>query len=90
MIKKIRNHISLLLTLALFIVAIGCSSAPAERPGNPEVYSRIESLTDCKALQAEFNTAMDWHDRESTIERKKMRLAYAKAADKRLSDIGCY
>jgi len=53
------------------------------------VYSRIESLTDCKALLAEFDTAMDYYKGETRSERRKMNMAYANAADERMKDIGC-
>lgn len=55
------------------------------RPGNPAVYERIEALTDCGALQKEFDIAMDTYDRR----KEDHSLAYAKAAQARIEALKC-
>lgn len=65
------------------------------RPGNAEVYQRIEALTDCAALQREFDLAETNHGREiaagpSRLAFAQIATSYMQAADKRLRDIGCY
>lgn len=73
----------------LIVLALACgSSAPTlkttadfvkEFGGNPDVYDRILKMTDCPALQDEFNIA-----EENT------NIGYMKAADQRMREIGCY
>lgn len=85
------------LTLAVLLFALsGCgASAETERPGRPEVYARIESMTDCDELQKEFDTAMtNW---EAASNRNgpnhlttKSARSYALLADERMKEIGCY
>ena len=59
--------------------------------GNPAVFSRIESSTSCTALQREFDTAMDNAEaRESGDPLRNISLSYARAADNRMQEVGCY
>ena len=53
------------------------------RPGNPDVYERIESETDCAALQEEFDTAEAGPPSE-------WKVPYMEAADARMRELGCY
>lgn len=75
---------------------VGCGSDPAiennERStGNPAVYARIESSTNCTKLQREFDTAMDNAEaREPGDPYRDLSLSYARAADNRMEEIGCY
>jgi hypothetical protein len=74
----------------LLVTVVACGGgtpsqpqAPAARPGDPAVYERIERLTDCAALQREFDIAdsgppSDW------------KVPYMEAADKRMRELGCY
>lgn len=61
------------------------------RPGNPDVYARIEAMTDCGDLQEQFDIAMDSADRrDSGDPLRTASLAYAKAADDRMQKLDCY
>lgn len=57
---------------------------------NP-VIARINSLTDCEALQDEFDQAAENNEREDpgtpTFE---LTTSYMEAADTRMAEIGCY
>jgi hypothetical protein len=75
------------LILSLVMLACG-SSAPTlkttddfikEFGGNPDVYDRLLSMTDCSKLQDEFDIA----DENKNI-------GYMSAADQRMKEIGCY
>ncbi|HWC11810.1 MAG TPA: hypothetical protein VG455_11360, partial [Acidimicrobiales bacterium] len=73
------------------VIAVGLSLGADEKPGNPDVYRRIEATTDCAVLQAEFELAMDHAERRQPGDPlRKVSLAYAKAADERLGEVGCY
>jgi hypothetical protein len=75
---------------AVALVASGCDAVDS-KPGNPAVYDRIAAETDCDELQAEFDTAMDNHDRVAAgSEQASWSLGYAKAADARMNELGCY
>lgn len=61
--------------------------------GNPSVYQRIASDTDCDSLQAQFDQAAANHDRDSEagdLEAMKWSTGYMSAADDRMRAIGCY
>lgn len=59
--------------------------------GNPAVYARIESSTSCTELQREFDIAMDNAEaREPGDPHRDLSLSYARAADNRMQEIGCY
>ena len=63
------------------------------RPGDPAVYARIDKLTDCFALQREFDTAEATEVRESEAghtEQAGWATAYKSAADQRMRQIGCF
>ncbi len=78
--------------LALVVYsAVGCGGPNAEPPGNPDVYARIESSADCTALQAEFDVAMENVERRQPgDDYRRISLAYADAADRRMRTVGCY
>lgn len=62
-----------------------------DRPGDPEVYDRIGSLTDCEAVQAEFDTASANNARETPgSDLAEATLGYMEAAADRLDELGCY
>jgi hypothetical protein len=84
-------------TLAFVLLALaGCGSSDATnapRTGNPAVYERIASETDCAALQHEFDTADVNHTRDLGRDRLDLAdvdVAYMNAADDRMREIGCY
>lgn len=75
--------------LALVVLLIACEPKP--RIGDATVYQRIESTTDCAALQREFDTAMTNVERlPAGDERRKVPMSYAEAADKRMEALHCY
>ncbi len=77
--------------LTLVVGCGGNASEEAERPGEPSVYSRIESETDCAALQEEFDQAMENAEaREPDDSLREVSLSYAKVADERMNEVGCY
>lgn len=68
------------------------SDAVKERPGNAVVYQRIEALTDCRALQGEFDTASTNHDRElksGDVATAKITTTYMEAANDRMKTLKC-
>lgn len=82
-------------TVSLALVFAGCTATPAAAPpspvGNPAVYERINSLTDCADLQAEFDTAYAAHYRaEAGSPDADIALDYMKAADTQMVKAGCY
>ena len=87
-----------LLFAILFILS--CSLMPPKNQvetymeqygGEPGAYAEIITLTDCKALQAKFDTAANNNGRESPGTKLfKATLGYMKAADERLKELGCY
>lgn len=93
----------LLLVLATAIL-IGCSG-PASTPtqadkvdkyinaygGDRDTYTKILALTDCKLLQAEFETAYSNSQRETAgTPQHKWAVGYMTAADDRMKEVGCY
>lgn len=85
--------------LAFATLLIGCTQPPAAGGanqaapliGNPAVYQRIASESDCGALQAEFDTAGADHDRAVPgSEAALWSTAYMEAADARMKAVGCY
>jgi hypothetical protein len=88
---------------ALLFALVGCGSQSESanddqtrgetRPGSAAVYQRIESLTDCDALQAEFDQADANTQREQDAGNAAMAevtISYMDAADKRMKELGCY
>lgn len=69
----------------------GPSSITNTGPGNPEVYRRIDALTDCTELQREFDTAAANNDRyDAGTFGHETTLAYMEAANRRMEEVGCY
>lgn len=64
---------------------------PADRPGSAVVYQRIASLSDCSALQEEFDIA-DAHaeSKQDAGLTANVELSYMAAANDRMREIGCY
>lgn len=61
-----------------------------EYGGNPDVYERILSMTDCNNLQAEFDQASENNDREEPgTPQFKWTLGYMNAANERMKELGC-
>lgn len=80
----------MLLVVLLVLAACG-DDDDASRRGDPEVYRRIESLSNCAELQQEFDTAMDNAEaREPGDDLRAVSIDYAEAADDRMKEIGCY
>ena len=76
--------------MAMAVMLIGCGGGEG-RLGEESVYERIESLDDCTALQAEFDTAMSNAEaRQPGDELRAASLDYAEAADDRMREVGCY
>jgi hypothetical protein len=81
--------------MAAFAVA-GCQPAQstdyeAEYGGNPAIYERIASLSDCDELQAEFDIAADINDRaEPGTPAHRQSTGYMGATDARMQEVGCY
>lgn len=64
---------------------------PSSRPGSAAVYARIESSTDCVALQREFDIAMaNVESTEYGDSAHDISFGYANAADRRMQEVGCY
>lgn len=75
------------------LAAVGCTTNGDEssHPGNPAVYERIASLTDCAALQREFDTAMDNSEARPALDPAgEISQSYGEAANDRMRSIGCY
>lgn len=77
------------LALATVLLA-GCGSTSP--PGRAEVYDRINALSDCAALQAEFNQADTNHTRDVArgSDLAEVDLSYMEAAEERMKAIGCH
>lgn len=64
---------------------------PSSRPGSAAVYARIETESNCVALQREFDIAMDNTDaREPGDPQRDISSSYADAAYNRAEEVGCY
>lgn len=86
-----------LFTICLLVLTIsGCggtktSDDNVRTTGNPAVYARIEASTSCTELQREFDIAMDTAEaREPGDPHRDLSLSYARAADNRMEELGCY
>lgn len=76
--------------LAAVVSLAGCGGGEESRPGSPAVYQRIEALTDCQALQREFDQAAANHEREPAgSAAREAALGYMKAAEARRKQLGC-
>ena len=63
------------------------------RPGDPAVYARIAKMTDCDALQEQFDLAERTRQREGGPQGatwSEIGIAYMQAADERMREIDCY
>lgn len=85
--------------LVVSVLATACGSTGSTdsgvtdntRTGNTAVYDRIDAMTDCTELQEQFDIAMDNADaREPGDPHRDLSLSYARAADNRMSELGCY
>ncbi|HVM54655.1 MAG TPA: hypothetical protein VM262_15825 [Acidimicrobiales bacterium] len=62
----------------------------AAREGNPEVYERIEGLSDCDELERELTAAeTNAENRADDPDRQAILLSYAAAAEERMDEVGC-
>lgn len=78
--------------LAIAVASCGGEESE-ERPGEPSVYDAIAAETDCQALQESFDRAEATSKREGGTAEwswSEIGLAYMKAADERMEEIGCY
>ena len=85
--------------IVLLLASLACGSSTSktvddymrEYGGNPDVYNRILSLTDCALLQEEFNIASENNQRATpgTAEYKET-IGYMVAADDRMKALDCY
>ena len=85
--------------IVLLLASLACgSSAPKtvddyvrEYGGNPDIYNRILSLTDCTLLQEEFDIASENNQGAvaGTAEHKET-TGYMVAADARMKELDCY
>ena len=85
-----RIPIASIIIISTWISVSSCGSS--DEPGNAETFERIDSLTDCNALQTEFEQfeiqhydSMDADDPENV----RVAEAYMGATDDRMSAIGC-
>lgn len=63
----------------------------ATGPGELAVYERIAELTDCAAVQGEFDTASANFDRvQAGSPEAQVSLDYMRVADERLAELDCY
>lgn len=64
---------------------------PSRGPGDPAVYDRLDDLTDCAALQEQFDIAAANNDRaEPGTDMFDITLSYMLYADERMQEEGCY
>lgn len=82
--------------LAAAVVLSGCGGEQTaddyadDHGGNPAVYERILNLTDCAALQQEFDRATANNDRaEPGTDEHRWTLGYMTAAQDRMDAVGC-
>lgn len=77
--------------LVALLAAAGCGGSDENAEvGNPAVFERIEAESDCVKLQSEFDTSMDNVERfEPGADERDVPLAYAKAAEDRMNELGC-
>lgn len=87
--------------IVLCMASLACGSAAPttktaddyvkEYGGNRDSYQSILSLTDCTALQEQFDIASANNQRETAgTPLFKATLGYMKAADNRMKEINCY
>lgn len=95
--ESMRKISFLLIVILLLLTSCGQSEPNTpeefvkEYGGNQDVYVNILALTDCEALQEEFNTASDNNARETAgTPEFRWTLGYMKAADYRMKEISCY
>jgi hypothetical protein len=60
-----------------------------EYGGNSDVYSKILAMTDCAALQHEFDQA-EANLQAPGTQQRQWGMGYMNASDSRMKDIGCY
>jgi hypothetical protein len=84
------------LTIGGIIAAIAiCSTAYTrddDQPGDPAIYSRIDALTDCRALQGELDAAEARHRaaiNRADTSHAEVETSYMSAAQERMRQVGC-
>lgn len=63
-----------------------------ERPGNPEVYRRIEGMTDCAVLQKEFDTAAGnrrFAESQGNQRAAETSTSFMEFTSERMEELGC-
>ena len=69
----------------------GCTSTDEEPVGNPATFDRINGLTSCAFLQAEFDQFDIAHgDAAPGSDNALAATAYMTATDARMEAVGCY
>ena len=79
-------------TVALAALLAGCGERePAEtRPGQADVYERIEAHTDCADLRREIDLYVGNAERAPAGDPRRVPpMAYAQAAHDRMAELGC-
>lgn len=92
-----QQRVAVVILSALLLVACdsdggdaGGNNYQAEYGGSASVYARIAGLSDCAALQEEFDTAADNNDRaEPGTPQHRQTLGYMTAALDRMEAVGC-
>jgi len=85
--KKVLTVVATAITTASLAACGGTNS----KPGNQAVYDRIANMTDCAALQQQFDVADANHTRDlkRNLDLAKIDTSYMNAAEKRMEDVGC-
>ena len=88
------GQVRLALSIIVLLVMMACTTSDREeepRTGDPAIYERIESLTDCEALQIEFNLAQGnlARTRHDDNEGRENYRSYAETAEDRLDELRC-
>jgi hypothetical protein len=61
------------------------------RPGSAVVYQRIEAMTDCAALQKQFDIAdRNTKRMQDSGQEASVPISYMEAADARMQELTCY
>lgn len=76
--------------LAVVLLFAACGEQERSRPGDPGVYQRIDSSTDCNALNAEYEAADRNLGTAQTEQQEAWSRSYRREAHERMKAIGCY
>lgn len=76
--------------VAALVLSAGCGGDDGGRPGQAQVYDRIEATEDCQELQETFDRAAANNETAGSAEEREWTLGYMEAADERMKAVGCY